>query len=183
MSSFSNKWLSYRNSDQRFFHIFFKALRGYYVWLRFTLLTWNFDSPNFFLGVSFFSPFLKAFFGNNGAPYLLLIWFKVLKYALRFCEKQCIAYKNEKYARVFDYLFQFIRELITGQLFFDNLLQICLPQFRQILTKISGKYGKSDLHQRCFSSLFKYFFLMRASIHVLPYSWFGTRTYFDMQLA
>ena len=69
-----------------------------------------------------------------------------------------MAHKIEKDAHVFYYLFQFIRELITIQLFFDNLLKVCFPQFRQILTKVSGKYGKSDLHQICFSCLFKYFY-------------------------
>ena len=71
-----------------------------------------------FSGFKFFSHFLKAFFGNKGAPYLLLIWFKVLKFVVRFCKKQCIAHKNEKHARVFDYFFQFIRELITWRLVF-----------------------------------------------------------------
>ena len=112
MSSFSNKSFSYRSSDPCFFHIFFKTLRGFYGW--------NFFSVCKF----FFSPFLKAFFGNKGAPYLLLIWFKALKFVVRFYKKQCIAHKNEKYARVFDYFFQFIRVLITGHLTFWQFIAL-----------------------------------------------------------
>ena len=43
-------------------------------------------------------------------------------------------------------------------LFSKEFIKFVFPQSRQILTKISGKYGKSDLHQRCFSSLFKYIY-------------------------
>ena len=113
---FSNKWFSYRNSDSCFFHIFFKTLRGYIAEIY--CINIKFWFSKLFSGVSFFSPFLQAFFRNKGAPYLLLIWFKVLKFVVRFCKKQCIAHKNEKHARVFDYYFQFIRELITWRLVF-----------------------------------------------------------------
>ena len=98
----SNKWLSYRNSGPCF-HIFFKTLHGYYDWD--FLYQQNLDFPDFFWVKFHFSPFLKAFFVNKSAPYLLLIWFIVLKFVVRFCKEQCIAHKNEKDVRVFDVFF------------------------------------------------------------------------------
>ena len=139
MSSFSNKWFSFRNSDPCFFHILFKTLRGYYDWdllCQHKILIFQ----NFFLGVSFFSPFLKAFFGNKGAPYLLLIWFKVLKFIVRFYKKQCIAHKNEKHARVFDYFFHFIRELITFLAIYCSRHFLFSKGFNKFLSHNVGKF-------------------------------------------
>ena len=148
-----------------------------------------------FFWVKVFFPFLKTFFGNKGTPYLLLIWFKVLKFVVRFCKKQCVAHKNEKDARVFDYFFQLIPELITWHLVFLTIYwskhflfskgfnKFVSHNFGKFLPKFPGNMRKAASTKYVSIIFLNTFIVIRTSMYVLTYLWFRTRTSFDTQLA
>ena len=54
--------------------------------------------------------------------------------------------------------------------------------FDKFLPKFPENMGKATSTKDVFLVFLKNFIVIRTSIHVLPYFWFGTRTYFDMQL-